>query len=92
MIDVSASYGGKDRDCRGRGKAIDVYQVIELSSGQGQAKSPLYGRLLRSMMEDQASWIRDRNHQRVVTEANGRDSLALACQADVLAHRAGGGR
>ena len=25
-----------------------------------------------------------------VTEANGRDSLSLACQADALAHRAGG--
>ena len=46
--------------CRGRGKAIDVYQVIDLSSGHGQAKSPLYGRLLRSMMEDQVSWVRDR--------------------------------
>ena len=29
---------------------------------------------------------------RVVTEANGRDSLALACEADALAHRAGAGR
>jgi predicted dehydrogenase len=92
VIDVSTSYGGKDRDCRGRGKAIDVYQVIELSSGHGQAKSPLYGRLLRSMMEDQVSWVRDRSHRRLVSEANGRDSLALACQADALAHQAGGGR
>ena len=66
--------------------------MIELSSGDGQAKSPLYGRLLRSMMEDQVAWIRDRNHRRVVTEANGRDSLAMACEADALAHRAGGRR
>ena len=87
-IDVEASYGGKDRECRGRGKAIDAYQIIELSLGDGQAKSPLYGRLLRSVMEDQVAWIRDRNHQRVVTEANGRDSLATACEADALAHRA----
>ena len=42
------------------------------------------------MMEDQVAWIRDRNHRRVVTEANGRDSLAMACEADALAHRAGG--
>ena len=62
-LDVTASYGGKDRACRGRGKAIDAYQMIELSSGDGQAKSPLYGRLLRSMMEDQVAWIRDRNHR-----------------------------
>ena len=86
-LDVSASYGGKDRACRGRGKEIDAYQIIELSFGDGQDKSRLYSGLLRSMMEDQAAWIRDRNHRRVMTEANGRDSLAMACTADALAHR-----
>jgi hypothetical protein len=91
-LDVSASYGGRDRSCRGRGKELDVSQVIELSFGDGQAKSPLYGRLLRSLMEDQVAWIRDRDHRRVVTEHNGRDSLAIACEADTLAHRAGGDR
>jgi predicted dehydrogenase len=88
-IDVAASYGGKDRDCRGRGKVIDAYQVIDLTAGGGQAKSPLYSRLLRSMMEDQVAWIRDRTHQRIVTGDNGRDSLALACEADTLAHQPG---
>lgn len=91
-LDVTASFGGKDRACRGRGKEIDAYQVIDLSSGEAPAKSPLYGRLLRAMMDDQVAWIRDRNHRRVVTEANGRDSLATACEADALAHRAAGGR
>lgn len=91
-LDVIASYGGQDRACRGRGKAIDAWQIVDLSVGDGQAKAPLYGRLLRSMMEDQAAWIRDRGHHRVVTEANGRESLALACEADRLARRPGGER
>ncbi len=91
-IDVDSSFGGKDRECRGRGKAIDAHQVIEVSSGDGQSKSPLYCRLLRSMMEDQVAWIRDRSHRRVVTEVNGRESLAIACEADTLAHRVGGRR
>lgn len=91
-LDVIASYGGKDRACRGRGKEIDAWQVLDLSFGDGQAKLPLYSRLLRSMMEDQAAWLRDRSHPRVVTEANGRDSLAMACEADALAHRPGGDR
>jgi predicted dehydrogenase len=91
-LDVSVAYGGDDRACRGRGKPIDAYQILELSSGDGQAKLPLYCRLLRSMMEDQVAWIRDRSHVRKVTEANGRESLALACEADTLAHRAGAGR
>jgi predicted dehydrogenase len=91
-LDVTASYVGKDRACRGRGQEIDAYQIIELSFGDGRAKSPLYGRLLRSLMEDQVAWIRDRDHRRVVTEANGRDSLAIAREADALAHRTGGDR
>jgi predicted dehydrogenase len=89
-LDVASSYGGSDRACRGRGKNIDAYQVIDLSFGDGVAKSPLYGRLLRTMMEDQVAWLRDRSHQRVVTEANGRDSLATACAADALAQHADG--
>lgn len=88
-LDVAASYGGADRACRGRGKSIDAYQVVDLSWGEGQAKSPLYGRLLRAIMADQAAWIRDHNHRRVVTETNGRDSLAMACAADALAHPGG---
>ena len=91
-LDVAASYGGTDRACRGRGKTIDAYQVIDLSVGDGTAKSPLYGELLRAMMQDQVRWIRDRTHPRVVTEANGRDSLAVACAADALARRTGADR
>jgi predicted dehydrogenase len=88
-LDVIASYGGKDRTCRGRGKEVDAFQVIDVSFGDGRAKSPLYGQLLRSLMEDQVAWIRDRGHRRVVTEDNGRDSLAMACEADAIAHRPG---
>jgi predicted dehydrogenase len=87
-LDVAASYGGTDRACRGRGAAIDAYQLIDLSFGDGQAKSPLYCQLLRSLMADQMAWVRDRSHRRVVTEVNGRDSLATACAADALAPRA----
>jgi hypothetical protein len=91
-LDVAASYGGTDRACRGRGQEIDAYQLIDLSFGDGQAKSRLYSQLLRAMMQDQVSWIRDRNHKRVVTEANGRDSLATPCEADALARRRGADR
>ena len=86
-LDVVASYGGEDRACRARGKEIDAYQLVDLSFGDGQSKSPLYSSLLRALMEDQVAWIRDHSHQRVITEINGRDSLAMACTADALAHR-----
>jgi predicted dehydrogenase len=85
-LDILNSYGGKDRACQGRGKPIDAYQMVELSYGDGQSKSKLYSSLLRAMMEDQVAWIRDRSHKRVVTEVNGRDSLAMAVDATNLAH------
>jgi predicted dehydrogenase len=88
-LDVVNAYGGNERTCRGRGKQIDAYQIIDLSFGDGQSKLPLYSQLLRSLMQDQVAWIYDRNHQRIITEANGRDSLAMACAADALAHREG---
>jgi predicted dehydrogenase len=87
-VDVAASYGGSERTCRGRGKAIDASQVIDLSTWDGPPKSPLYCGLLRTMMEDQVAWIRDRGHRRVMTEVNGRNSLAIACDADALARGA----
>jgi predicted dehydrogenase len=89
-LDILHSYGGKDRVCQARGKAIDAYQMVELTYGEGQSKSKLYSSLLRAMMEDQAAWIRDRSHKRVVTEANGRDSLAMAVDATNLAHEVRG--
>jgi predicted dehydrogenase len=84
-LDVLINYSPKDRACQGRGKTIDVYQIIELTTGAGTNKLQLYGTLLRSLMTDQSAWIRDRSHSRVTSEANGRDSLAMACKADELA-------
>jgi predicted dehydrogenase len=84
-LDVSASYNGKDRACAGRHKPLDIYQMIELSWGEGTNKSHRYCELLRAIMADQLAWIADRSHARKITEQNGRDSLALACAADRLA-------
>ena len=59
--------------------------MIELSWGDGTNKSHRYCELLRGMMADQLAWIRDHSHRRKITEANGRDSLAVAVAADRLA-------
>jgi predicted dehydrogenase len=87
-LDVSASYSPKDRQVRGRGKDLDVWQMIDLSYGDGTVKGHVYGELLRAMLTDQLAWIRDHGHQRRMTEENGRDALRLACAADRLARPA----
>ena len=84
-LDSTMTYAPKDRACEGRHKTLDVYQMLELTWGEGVVKSHRYGELLRAVIADQAAWIRDRSHKRRITEANGRDSLVLARQADRLA-------
>ena len=84
-LDSTATYAPKDRACEARHKTLDVYQTLELTWGEGVVKSHRYGELLRAVMADQIAWIRDRSHRRRVTEINGRDSLAIACEADRLA-------
>jgi predicted dehydrogenase len=86
-LDVSASYGGKDRACQGRHKTLDVYQSFDLSWGEGTVKSHRYCELLRGVMADQLAWIGDHAHPRKISEDNGRDSLATACAATRLAER-----
>jgi predicted dehydrogenase len=84
-LDVTVTYSPRDRACQGRNKVLDVYQMIEMTVGEGQPKMHVYGRLLRSLLEDQLKWLLDRGHRRRVTEENGRNSLADACAADGLA-------
>jgi predicted dehydrogenase len=84
-LDVTVTYSPRDRACQGRNKALDVYQMIEMTVGEGQPKMHVYGRLLRSLLADQLKWLLDRGHRRRVTEENGRNSLADACAADRLA-------
>lgn len=85
-LDVLVPYGPKDRRCVGHGREYDVYQQFDLHWGEGRQKSRVYCELLRGMMSDQLAWIRDPNHVRKTTEQNGRDSVAVACAADRLAH------
>lgn len=85
QLDVTGIYGGQGRVAFGRHKQLDLYQKIQLTYGNGEDKMLHYGELLRSLMRDQVRWIYDRNHSRKITEANGRDSLAMAVDATQLA-------
>src|SRR5205814_918149 len=69
-LDVTATYGGKDRAASGRHKALDIFQKIEIAYDPGTEKLHCYGDLLRRMLQDQVAWIHDRSHPRIVTEEN----------------------
>lgn len=87
QVDVLSSYAGKDRACMGRHKAFDACQRVEMRYGWNDEKMQRYGELVRALAEDQLAWIENREHVRRLTERNGRDALALACEADALAHQ-----
>jgi predicted dehydrogenase len=85
-LDVSDVYSPEDRRCRARHKELDVYQKFDLAYGEGVQKMHRYGELLRALFQDQLAWIRNREHERRITEQNGWASLSTALQADRLAH------
>lgn len=84
-LDVTYRYTDTERCAHGRHKDLDIYQMLELNYGLGEEKMPRYGELLRAMITDQVEWICNPNHQRKVTEQNGRSSLAMAVAATELA-------
>jgi predicted dehydrogenase len=84
-LDVLESYSGSKRLALGRHKKFDTYQKIDLHAGLEADKMRRYCELLRALFADQIAWIADRSHQRVIAEANGRNSLAMACAATQLA-------
>jgi predicted dehydrogenase len=85
-LDVTAWYHGKERACSGRHKTLDVYQTVEMRYGDADRKMHRYGDLVRSLLADQLAWIENHQHLRRITEQNGRDALAMAAEADRLAH------
>jgi predicted dehydrogenase len=85
-MDVTASYSDKGRFGSGRHKALDVCQMVEMKHGAGELKMHRYGELVRDLLADQLAWIADRRHVRRITNQNGSDALAVAVEADIMAH------
>jgi predicted dehydrogenase len=84
-LDVLKTYGGSERMARGRHKNLDISQKIDLHYGLEADKMRRYCELLRALFVDQLAWLRDRSHQRIINEDNGRNSLAMAAAATLLA-------
>jgi predicted dehydrogenase len=78
-------YSAGERACCGRHKVFAATAVLRLKCGKDVRKETRYGEALKAMLEDQWAWIRDRRHQRRVTEENGRRSVEVAAQAKHLA-------
>jgi len=84
-VETLAKYEGDDRNVLGYHKPFEADRMIELRIGEGVEKMTRYAEILQGVFRDQLTWIRDRSHQRTITEENGRRSVALAVAATRLA-------
>ncbi|KKK50148.1 hypothetical protein LCGC14_3127930, partial [marine sediment metagenome] len=71
----------------GRGAVRKVTSKIRLSFTPEADKQSVYAESVKRLLADQIAFIRDAGHARRITEANGREALALAQGAAELAER-----
>jgi predicted dehydrogenase len=85
---VQECYTGSSRTARSRhqDRVVDLRGTAVLTSEL--EKMPLYGNMLRALMQDQLDAIRDPAHVRRVSEINGVTSLATAVGAQWTADQA----
>ena len=80
-LDALASYGPRGARLRGPTRH-STFTRCSSSHGARGPINPSATELLRAMLADQLAWVRDPSHRRIISEDNGRDSLAVACAAD----------
>jgi predicted dehydrogenase len=84
-LDVLEPYSTPRRGYRSGEEEWGAHRTQDMAGGEEVRTAHRHGELLRAMFADQAAWIRDHDHLRRVTEADGYDALATAHQADQLA-------
>ena len=79
-INILEEYEGDQKISRGRFKTIESDYKVELTYN-GASKTTIYQSLIASMIDDQLKWIKDKTHDRVITEQNALNSLQIAVEA-----------
>lgn len=76
---------GEIQKVKGKFTDIDFNAKATIVSGNIDDKMDRYEQLVMSMITDQWSWIKDRNHTRVIDETNAVESLRIAEEATLKA-------
>ena len=84
-VEVLATFDQAVGRTRGRGKERLVTKRIHLEYAPRLDKRAVYAGDIRALLADQIAYIRDRTHCRRVTEADGRQAVAMAEAATRLA-------
>ena len=78
---------GQSHQVRGNFKPIHFDELMTITSGDQKDKMERYEQLVISMLNDQWSWIKDRNHQRMIDDRNAISSFRIAEEATIRAER-----
>jgi len=82
IIVVEKSFEGKEKEYRSHSSVRMADYQIKLETGDNALKYSIYQELLTDMMKDQLEWLKNRNHQRLITEQNALQSVSIAEQAN----------
>ncbi len=86
-VQTLETYDAQRGATTGRGKQRNVTKRIRVDYCPQPDKQSLYAESVRALLADQIAFIRDRSHARRITEANGRDAVAVAEAAVKMAER-----
>lgn len=75
---IEKSFEGADKAFRSHAKDRHADFLITLNVGDNNLKYSIYQELLTDMMADQIQWLKNRNHQRRITEMNALNSVEMA--------------
>ena len=83
----SISHHLHDTNQKVKGRFTDIHfdEHITIEYGNVSEKQNRYGEILTAMMQDQWNWINNRNHKRIIDDANAIESLRMAEQATQMA-------
>jgi len=83
--EVREAYRGDDRWVISRHHRCAVDGRYHITSSAGLPKDELYQHVVRALLSDQLAGTENPMHSRLITEADGYDSLVTAVEADALA-------
>ena len=78
-----AKAGGKK--VQGRFTEIIFDEQVTIHFGSNAEKQHRYQQLVKDMLQDQWSWIKDRDHQRIIDDTNAVESVRMAEEAHAIA-------
>ena len=86
QFDVMNEFSTNVRALPGRGRERTADRRVRMTYTPHEDKQSVYAQSVRELLVDQLSYLEDCQHARIVVESNGREAVALAERAAMLAN------